>query len=83
MVRPTDLMRSLVGRTHLDVKECVEIRDDDVFVLHLAPHVLDGVDGRLVVRLWAAVEGQLLHPQAAHLKEGVEHQPCQFDRFYL
>lgn len=68
MVRPTDLMQDFVGQTHLDVKECVEIRDNDVFVLHLAPHVLDGVDRRLIVRLRAAAEGQLLHPQAAHLK---------------
>lgn len=83
MVRPIDLMRGFVGRTHLDVKERVEIGDNNVFVFHLAPHVLDGVDGRLIVRLRAAAEGQLLHPQAAHLKEGVEHQPCQFDRFYL
>lgn len=83
MVRTADLMQDLVGRTHLDIKERVEIGDNDVFVLHLAPHVLDGVDGSLVVRLWAAAEGQFLHPQAAHLKKGVEHQPCQFDRFYL
>lgn len=76
-------MRDLVGRTHLDVKERVEIGDNDVLVLHLAPHVLDGVDGRLVVRLRAAAEGQLLHPHAAHLEEGVEDQPRQLDRFYL
>lgn len=75
-------MQDLAARTHLDIKECVEIGDNDVFVLHLAPHVLDGVDGRLVVRLWAATEGQFLHPQAAYLKEGVEHQPRQFDCFY-
>lgn len=68
---------------HLNVEERVEVGDDDVFVLHLAPHVLDGVDGRLVIGLRAAAEGQLLHPHNAHLKERVEHQPRQLDRFYL
>lgn len=68
---------------HLDIEERVEVWDDDVFVLHLAPHVLDGVDGRLVIGLRAAAEGQFLHPQAAHLEERVEHQPRQLDRFNL
>lgn len=50
-----------------------------MLVLHLAPHVLDGVDGRFVVRLWAAAVRQLLHPEAAHVEQRVEHQPGQFD----
>lgn len=70
-------------RVYLKVEERVEVGDDDVLVLHLPPHVLDGVDGRLVVRLRSAVEGQLLHPQAARLKESVEHQPGQLHRLQL
>lgn len=68
---------------YLDVEKRVEVGYDDMLVLHLTPHVLDGVDGRLVVWLRAAAEGQLFHPEAAHLKERVEHQPGQLDRFYL
>lgn len=48
-----------------------------MFVLHLPPHVLDGVDRCFIVWLWSAAEGQLFHPQAADLKEPVEHQPGQ------
>lgn len=48
-----------------------------MFVLHLAPHVLDGVYGGFIVGQRTATEGKLLHPQAAHLKESVEHQPGQ------
>lgn len=62
---------------YLKIEECVEVRDDDVFVLHLPPHVLDGVDRCFIVWLWSAAEGQLFHPQAADLKEPVEHQPGQ------
>ena len=64
-------------RIYLNVEECVEVRDDDMLVLHLAPHVLDGVDGSFVVWLWAAVEGQLLQPEAAHLEQSIKHQPGQ------
>lgn len=68
---------------YLDVEERVEVWDDDVFVLHLAPHVLDGVDGRFVVRLWTAAERQLLLPEAARLKEFVKHQPGQRHRLHF
>lgn len=68
---------------YLDVEERVEIGDDNVFVLHLAPHVLDGVDGRFVVRLWTAAERQLLLPEAASLKQSVEHQPGQRHRLHF
>lgn len=71
------------SRVYLHVEECVEVGDDDVLVLHLAPHVLDGVDGSFIVRLWAAAERQLLQPEAAHLKQSVKHQPGQLHRLYL
>ncbi len=72
-----------VACIYLNVKECVEVGDDDMLVLHLAPHVLDGVDGSFVVRLWTAVERQLLQPHAAHLKQSVEHEPGQLHRLQL
>lgn len=59
---------------YLDVEERVEVWDDDVFVLHLAPHVLDGVNGRFIVRQRTAVEGELLQPEAAHLKQYIKHE---------
>lgn len=69
--------------SYLKVEECVEVRDDDVLILHLAPHVLDGVNGGFVVWLWTAAERQLLHPEAAHLKQSVKHQPGELHRLHL
>lgn len=74
---------ALPGCIYLDIEEGVEVGDDDVLVLHLAPHVLDGVDGRFVVRLWATAKGQLLQPEAAHLEERVEHQPGELHGLQL
>lgn len=68
---------------YLNIEECVEVRDDDMLVLHLAPHVLDGMDRRFVVGLWTTAEGKLLQPEAAHLKESVKNQPGQLYRFDL
>lgn len=68
---------------HLDLEECVKVGDDDMLVLHLAPHVFDGVDRSFIVWLWTAVEGKLLQPEAAHLKESVKHQPGQLHRLDL
>lgn len=68
---------------YLNIEECVEVWDDDMLVLHLAPHVLDGVDGRLVIRLRTAAEGQLLQPEAARLKQPIKHQPGQLHRLHL
>ena len=67
----------------LDVEEGVEVGDDDMLVLHLAPHVLDGVDGGLVVGRGAAAVREVLHPRVAHLKQPVEHQPRQLHRVHL
>lgn len=69
--------------SYLNVEQRVEVGDDDVLVLHLAPHVLDGVDGGFVVRLRATAEGQLLQPQAAGLEESVEDQAGQLHRLQL
>ena len=66
-----------VAAADLDVEEGVEVRDDDVLVLHLAAHVLDGVDGGLVVGRGPAAVREVLHPRVAHLKQPVEHQPGQ------
>lgn len=54
-----------------------------MLVLHLAPHVLDGVDGRLIIWLWTAAEGELLQPEAARLKQSIKHQPGQLHRLHL
>lgn len=68
---------------YLNIEECVEVRDDDVLVLHLAPHVLDGVDGRLIIWLWTTAEGELLQPEAARLKQSIKHQPGQLHRLHF
>lgn len=86
MTTPSSTLTPLVERGHrlyLNIEERVEVGDDDVLVLHLPPHVFDGVDRCFIVRLRSAVEGQLLHPQAAHFKESVEHQPGQLHRLQL
>lgn len=68
---------------YLDIEECVEVGDDDVFVLHLASHVLDGVDGCFVVWLRAAAERQLLLPEAAGLIQSVKDHPGQLHSLHL
>lgn len=62
----------------LQVEEHVEVRDDDVPVLHLAPHVLDGVDGGLVVSLRAASWGKPLQPHTACLTQLIKDQASKF-----
>lgn len=62
----------------LQVEEHVEVRDDDVPVLHLAPHVLDGVDGGLVVSLRAASWGKPLQPHTARLTQLIKDQASKF-----
>lgn len=40
-----------------------------MLVFHFPPHILDGVDGRLIVAVWLRLEGEFFHPVAADLME--------------
>lgn len=68
---------------HLEVEEHVEVRDADVLVLHLPAHVLDGVDGGLVVAVGLGLQGEILHPVAADLVQFAVNQTGQLHRLDL
>jgi hypothetical protein len=68
---------------YLYVEESVEVGDDDMFVLHLAAHVFDGVDGSLVVGLRAAAVREVFQPQAACFTQFVENEPGKCHRLNL
>lgn len=68
---------------YLQVEKCVKVRDDDVSVFHFAPHVFNGVDGRLVVGLRAASRRETLQPHAACLTQLIKHQTSQLHRLDL
>lgn len=69
---------SCVGGVYLQVEERVKVRDDDMPVFHLAPHVFNGVDGGLVVGLRAASRWETLQPHAARLTQLIKDQTSQF-----
>jgi hypothetical protein len=68
---------------YLYVEEGVEVGNDDVFVLHLAAHVFDGVDGGLVVGLRAAAVREVFQPQAACFTQLIEDEPGKGHRLNL
>lgn len=68
---------------YLEMEERVEVGDDDVPVLHLAAHVLDSMDGGLVVGLRAASLWETLQPHAACLAQLIKDQASQFHCLYL
>lgn len=58
---------------YLKVEEHVEVWDADVLVFHLPAHVLDGVDGCLVVAVGLRLQRKVFHPVAADLVQFAEH----------
>lgn len=58
---------------YLKVEEHVEVWDADVLVFHLPAHILDGVDGRLVVAVGLRLEWKVFHPVAADLVQFAKH----------
>lgn len=55
--------------SYLKVEEHVEIWDADVLVFHLPAHILDGMDGCLVVTVGLWLEWKVFHPVAADLMQ--------------
>lgn len=68
---------------YLNVEEGVEVWNADVFVFHLAAHVLNGMNGCFVVTVGLWLEGKVLYPAAANLMEFAEHCTSQLHCFYL
>lgn len=54
---------------YLKVEEHVEVWNADMLVFHFPPHILDGMDGRLIIAVWLRLEWEFFHPVAADLME--------------
>lgn len=65
------------AQTHRETEELVELGEQDVAILHLAPRVADGMDGHQQEAPQGPQRWQLLLPLGAHVPQLVEKAALQ------
>lgn len=80
---PLVVLPSSKQAVYLKIEKCVEVRDADMLVFHLAPHVFNGMNRRFIITVRFPLQGKVLYPAAADVMELAEHCAGQLHCFHL